>query len=266
MANRITTARNLGFRSINMDLIYGLPHQTLDTFNATLEQVLELRPDRLSIFNYAHLPERFTPQQRIREEDLPSPAEKLAILEATINRLLEAGYVYIGMDHFALPDDTLAVAQRNGDLHRNFQGYTTHGECDLIGMGVSAISQAAGSYFQNHHDEGAWNLALDFGQTPLEKGYQLSDEDRMRRAVIMELICHFALDKEAFAARWGVAFDQVFADTLPARRTMAEDGLIDDDPDSLTVRTPGRLLIRAICQLFDAHAQQAQARRYSRII
>lgn len=266
VANRITTARNLGFRSINMDLIYGLPHQTRETFSATLEQVLTLRPERLSIFNYAHLPERFTPQQRIRDEDLPSPEDKLGILEDTINRLLEAGYVYIGMDHFALPDDTLAIAQQNGDLHRNFQGYTTHGECDLIGMGVSAISQAAGSYFQNHHDEGAWNLALDFGKSPLKKGYQLSDDDRMRRAVIMELICHFALDKDAFAAQWGAAFDQVFADTLPARQTMAEDGLIDDEPGRLTVRTPGRLLIRAICQLFDAHAQQAQTGRYSRII
>ena len=266
VANRITTARNLGFGSINMDLIYGLPHQTRATFSDTLEQVLTLRPDRLSVFNYAHLPERFTPQQRIRDEDLPSPEEKLGILEDTINRLLEAGYVYIGMDHFALPDDTLAIAQRNGELHRNFQGYTTHGECDLIGMGVSAISQAGGSYFQNHHDEGAWNLELDFGRTPLEKGYQLSDDDRMRRAVIMELICHFALDKDAFSARWGAAFDQVFADTLPARRTMVEDGLIEDDGGCLRVRTPGRLLIRAICQLFDAHARQVRAGRYSRII
>ena len=266
VANRIVTARNLGFRSINMDLIYGLPHQTRETFHETLDQVLELEPDRLSVFNYAHLPDRFMPQQRIREEDLPSPAEKLRILEDTINRLLEAGYVYIGMDHFAKPDDTLAIAQRNGKLHRNFQGYTTHGECDLIGMGVSAISQAADSYFQNHHDEGAWNLELDFGRTPLKKGYELSDDDRMRRAVIMELICHFSLDKQAFATEWGQAFDQVFADTLPARRTMAEDGLIEEDAERLTVRTPGRLLIRAICQLFDANAQQTQAGRYSRII
>ncbi|MEQ6885149.1 oxygen-independent coproporphyrinogen III oxidase [Salicola sp. Rm-C-2C1-2] len=266
VANRINVARDLGFGSINMDLIYGLPHQNRETFRETLEQVLALEPDRLSVFNYAHLPDRFMPQQRILEEDLPSPEEKLGILEDTINRLLEASYVYIGMDHFAKPDDTLAIAQHNGDMHRNFQGYTTHGECDLIGMGVSAISQAADSYFQNHHDEGVWNLELDFDRTPLKKGYQLSDDDRMRRAVIMELICHFSLDKQAFAATWGAPFDQVFADTLPARQTMQDDGLIEDNAERLAVRTPGRLLIRAICQLFDAHAQKTQAGRYSRII
>lgn len=264
--NRVLAARDLGFGSINFDLIYGLPHQTRESFAETLEQVIALAPDRLSVFNYAHLPDRFTPQQRIQETDLPSPGAKLGILGDTINRLLEAGYVYIGMDHFARPDDPLAIAQRNGSLHRNFQGYTTHGDCDLIGMGVSAISQAAGSYFQNHHDEGAWNLELDFGRTPVSKGYRLSRDDRMRRAVIMQLICHFSLDKQAFAREWGRNFDATFADTLPARRAMAEDGLLEEDAEQIAVRTPGRLLIRAICQLFDGYSAHTGTGRYSRII
>jgi oxygen-independent coproporphyrinogen-3 oxidase len=265
VANRLEEARNLGFRSINMDLIYGLPHQTRETFRETLDQVIALLPDRLSVFNYAHLPDRFMPQQRIRDEDLPSPAEKLDILQDAINRLLEAGYVYIGMDHFARPDDSLAIAQRNGELHRNFQGYTTHGHCDLIGMGVSAIGQTEKAYVQNHHDQAAWELEVDFHRHPLKKGYTMTPEDELRRWVIMGLICHFSLDKNLFRETWGESFDAYFADCRENLNTMEADGLLQDTPERLEVRPPGRILIRAICQLFDAH-QQAQSQRFSKII
>lgn len=265
VVQRLREARDLGFRSINLDLIYGLPHQTPETFAQTLEQVIELLPDRLSVFNYAHLPERFMPQQRIRGDDLPSPAQKLQILQESINRLLEAGYVYIGMDHFALPDDALAQAQRNGTLHRNFQGYTTHGECDLIAMGVSAIGQTEHAYFQNHHEQAAWEMEIDFNRTPLKKGLALTRDDRLRRWVIMALICHFSLDKARFQATWDEDFDRYFSDLRHELSSLETDGLITQNHERLEVKTPGRLLIRAICKLFDAYQQQKQS-SFSRII
>ncbi len=262
--NRLREARELGFGSINLDLIYGLPFQTPATFAETLDQVIELLPDRLSVFNYAHMPDRFMPQQRIREEDLPTPADKLQILEDAINRLLAAGYVYIGMDHFARPDDPLAIAQREGTLHRNFQGYTTHRDCDLIGMGVSAIGQTEHAYFQNHHDQQAWEFELDFNRHPLKKGRTLTRDDRIRRWVIMALICHFTLEKAQFRDIWGEEFDDYFRDLNQPLAAMAADGLISTDDSRLEVKTPGRLLIRAICKLFDRYQQQAS--KFSRII
>lgn len=259
-------ARYLGFRSINLDLIYGLPFQTPESFAETLEQVIEMSPDRLSVFSYAHLPERFFPQTRIRAEDLPSPADKLTILHNTINRLLAAGYEYIGMDHFAKPDDSLAVAQRHGELHRNFQGYTTHSDCDLVSLGVSAIGQTDDAYFQNTPVLADWEQAIDDGRLAVVRGVQLTDDDRIRRWVIGQLICHFRLDRQQFEQTWGRAFDAYFADELRQLAGMENDGLVADDGHALQVQPQGRLLIRAICQLFDHYRKDGAGQRFSRII
>ncbi|SFM69381.1 oxygen-independent coproporphyrinogen III oxidase [Marinobacter zhejiangensis] len=262
----LNESRRLGFRSINLDLIYGLPHQTPDTFAETLEQVIDMSPDRLSVFSYAHLPERFFPQTRIRAEDLPTPAEKLTILHNTIARLLEAGYEYIGMDHFAKPDDSLAVAQRNGQLHRNFQGYTTHSDCDLVSLGVSAIGQTDDAYFQNTPVLADWEQAIDENRLAIVRGVELTDDDRIRRWVIGQLICHFRLDRQQFEQVWEREFDFYFADELAQLATMVNDGLIADDGRTLQVQPQGRLLIRAICQLFDYYRKGGAGQRFSRII
>ena len=216
-------ARRLGFRSLNLDLIYGLPYQTLEGFNSTLDKVIEMNPDRLSVFNYAHLPDRFRPQRHIQEETLPSPETKLAILESTINKLLEAGYVYIGMDHFAKPDDELAVAQRTGNLHRNFQGYTTHAECDLVAMGVSAISQIGSVYYQNEHEMQVYSDAVTANSHAIKRGVSLTQDDIIRRFVITQLICHFELDKAKVAKKYDIDFDEYFADALKELEAFAED-------------------------------------------
>ncbi|MDX5298591.1 MAG: oxygen-independent coproporphyrinogen III oxidase, partial [Gammaproteobacteria bacterium] len=259
-------ARALGFRSINLDLIYGLPFQTIASFDRTLDSVLAMAPDRLSVFNYAHLPDRFSPQQRIRAEDLPSPQDKLQILHNTVQRLTDAGYVYIGMDHFARADDSLARAQHEGRLHRNFQGYTTHGDCDLIGIGVSSIGQTEHAYFQNHHEQGAYDQALDQGQLPLKRGLALTKDDRLRRWVILQLICQFSLDKQEFAKAWGESFDDYFVEQATWLKRMQHDGLLMQTQDHLQVLPAGRLLIRAICQLFDRYLPSVNHRTYSRII
>ena len=259
-------ARQLGFRSINLDLIYGLPHQTPESFSDTLEAVIEMSPDRLSVFSYAHLPDRFYPQTRIKNDTLPSPQQKLTILHNTINRLLEAGYEYIGMDHFAKPDDSLAVAQRAGRLHRNFQGYTTHSDCDLVSLGVSAIGQTDDAYFQNNHDLPAWEASIDADQLAITKGVNLSRDDRLRRWVIGQLICQFRLDRQQFAAEWQEDFDSYFADELARLRPMIVDELICDDGQVLQVEPAGRLLIRAICQIFDLYRKEGASQRFSRII
>lgn len=262
----LSEARQLGFRSINLDLIYGLPHQTPESFADTLEAVLEMSPDRLSVFSYAHLPDRFYPQTRIKNDTLPSPQQKLTILHNTINRLLEAGYEYIGMDHFAKPDDSLAVAQRAGRLHRNFQGYTTHSDCDLVSLGVSAIGQTDDAYFQNNHDLPAWEASIDAGQLAITKGVNLTRDDRLRRWVIGQLICQFRLDRQQFAAQWQENFDSYFADELARLRPMIADELICDNGQVLQVEPAGRLLIRAICQIFDSYRKEGASQRFSRII
>ncbi|MBU2873668.1 oxygen-independent coproporphyrinogen III oxidase [Marinobacter salexigens] len=259
-------ARNLGFGSINLDLIYGLPHQTPESFADTLEAVLEMSPDRLSVFSYAHLPERFYPQTRIKDDTLPSPQQKLTILHNTINRLLEAGYEYIGMDHFAKPDDSLAIAQRAGRLHRNFQGYTTHSDCDLVSLGVSAIGQTDDAYFQNNHDLPAWEASIDAGQLAITKGVNLTRDDRIRRWVIGQLICQFRLDRQQFSAQWQEDFDSYFADELARLKPMMADELIGDSGQVLQVEPAGRLLIRAICQIFDFYRKEGASQRFSRII
>jgi oxygen-independent coproporphyrinogen-3 oxidase len=260
-------ARRLGFRSLNLDLIYGLPYQTLEGFNATLDKVIEMNPDRLSVFNYAHLPDRFRPQRHIQEETLPSPETKLAILESTINKLLEAGYVYIGMDHFAKPDDELSVAQRTGNLHRNFQGYTTHAECDLVAMGVSAISQIGSVYYQNEHEMQAYSNAVEANSHAIKRGVCLTQDDIIRRHVITHLICHFELDKTSVAKQFDIDFDTYFADSLAELEAFSKDGLINLNPDSIEVTPAGRLLIRRVCMAFDAYIPKEQnTQRFSRII
>lgn len=260
-------ARALGFRSLNLDLIYGLPHQTPESFATTLEAVIEMDPDRLSVFNYAHLPERFKPQRRINAEDLPSPEDKLKILEQTILRLVDAGYVYIGMDHFAKPGDSLAVAQREGRLHRNFQGYTTHSDCDLLALGASSISQIGPTYAQNQHDTEGYEKSLSQGRFSTIKGLQLTQDDLIRRAAINQLICHFELDAAVFGKTHGIDFKAYFAQELQQLEQHQADGLLQIEDGNLLVTPAGRLLIRTICMVFDAYLNQAaQGRSFSRII
>lgn len=260
-------ARRQGFRSLNLDLIYGLPYQTFDGFNETLDTVIEMNPDRLSVFNYAHLPDRFRPQRHIDEATLPSPEVKLAILESTINKLLQAGYVYIGMDHFAKPDDELAIAQNTGKLHRNFQGYTTHSECDLVAMGVSAISQIGSVYYQNQHEMQPYTDAVQADSHAVRRGVSLTQDDIIRRHVITQLICHFELEKEPVEKLFGIQFDQYFADAQQELSAFTKDGLISFDPKRIVVSPAGRLLIRRICMAFDAYIPKDQnSQRFSRII
>lgn len=259
-------AKDLGFRSINFDLIYGLPHQTVTSFSNTLDQVIDIGPDRLSIFNYAHLPEMFKPQRRISESDLPSPQEKLEILGDTISKLTQAGYVYIGMDHFAKPDDELALAQRQGNLYRNFQGYSTHADCDLVAMGVTSIGKIANCYSQNQKTLDGYYKAIDSRNLAVVRGILLDEDDTLRRTVITELICHFRLEKDDIAKRYGIVFDDYFTQELRALVDMEQDGLIELGPEVLVIKPAGRLLIRNICMVFDRYLKQSQNKQFSRVI
>ena len=262
----IEAARTLQFRSINIDLIYGLPKQTPDNFARTVEEVINLQPDRLSVFNYAHLPERFMPQRRINSQDLPNPEQKLAMLQGTIEQLTAAGYRYIGMDHFALPDDELAIAQEEATLQRNFQGYTTHGHCDLIGLGVSAISQVGDLYCQNSSDLNHYQNTLADGQLATSRGLVCNADDRARRAVIQQLICHFILAFAEIEQRFNIDFRDYFASSWPQLQVMADDGLIELTDTHLQVLPAGRLLVRSICMVFDAYLEQQNRQRFSRVI
>lgn len=259
-------ARELGFRSINLDLIYGLPHQTEETFAHTVDTVIAMSPDRLSVFNYAHLPERFMPQRRINEADIPSPESKLKMFQNTINKLMDAGYQYIGMDHFAKPDDKLAIAQQQGKLQRNFQGYSTHGDCDLIATGVSAISQVGNSYYQNFHTMEDYCAALEKDDLPVTKGLDMTNDDLIRRALIRQLICHFELDGDALGKRFDIDFADYFADELSNLKQMIDDGLVTRSGNYIEIQPAGRLLVRSICMNFDAHMKEALKQRFSRII
>jgi oxygen-independent coproporphyrinogen-3 oxidase len=249
----LEAAREEGFRSISIDLIYGLPLQSVQGFVRTLERIIEFAPDRVSVFNYAHLPTRFMPQRRIDEGDLPPPRTKLEILRATGMRLAEAGYVYIGMDHFARPDDELALAQRNGTLYRNFQGYSTHADCDLIGLGVTSIGKVDNTYAQNQRDLNAYYADIDGGRLAIARGLELSRDDEIRRDVITRLICNFVLDFASVEHTWDVDFSSYFADALSRLTQMQEDGLLEMDGRSIRVLPRGRLLIRNICMVFDAY-------------
>lgn len=260
-------ARRLDFRSINIDLIYGLPFQTRESFQQTLATVIELSPDRLSVFNYAHLPERFMPQRRINQADLPTPEEKLKMLEDSIRMLTEAGYHYVGMDHFAKPEDSLSQAQAAGKLHRNFQGYTTHEDCDLVALGVSSISQIGDAYFQNHVDMDRYMSDIESGILPLKRGVILTEEDTLRRAVIKQLICHFKLDFNWLFTAYGINAKQHFAEALTNLQPYEKDGLVEITDQGLTVTPKGGLLIRNICMQFDAYLTQAHHNvRYSKVI
>lgn len=267
-AARDSQLPNGAFQSISMDLIYGLPHQSLDTMKATLEQVIELNPDRLSLFNYAHMPHLFKVQKQIDAQALPEPQEKLAMLHMAIERLSSAGYVYIGMDHFAKPSDELAIAQRNGEMQRNFQGYATCGDCDLFAFGVSSISSIDNVFVQNNKKIDDYQQAIDAEWEPLSRGFVLSADDQLRQSVINQLICHFKLDFTAIGDTHGINFNDYFSSELEQLEAMATDGLIELHDRGVRVCDQGRLLIRRICMVFDAYLTSGKAAtpQYSRII
>ena len=260
-------ARDLDFKSINIDLIYGLPLQNREGFQKTLQHIIELSPDRISVFNYAHLPERFMPQRRIQTEDLPSPETKLGMLQDSIQMLTQAGYIYIGMDHFAKPNDSLAQAQQAGKLHRNFQGYTTHPDCDLVALGVSSISQIGHSYMQNSADIEVYQSQLAQNTLPINKGLTLTDEDELRQAVIKQLICHFNLSFCGIEQRFKIDPKTHFAKELVNLKRFEEDGLLSVTPQGIQVHDKGILLIRSICMEFDEYlTRPQQGIRYSKVI
>lgn len=263
----IDAARRYGFESINLDLIYGLPRQTAISFGATLDRVIAARPDRVALYNYAHLPHLFKPQRRIRETELPTAEDKLQLFGLAIRRLTDAGYAYIGMDHFALPGDALAVAQRQGRLHRNFQGYSVLADADLVGLGVSAIGAIGPTYSQNRRALPDYYDALDRGELPVMRGIELTADDLVRRAVIQALMCQFSLSKESVEVAYLVEFDRYFAGEIEALREFEAMGLLMLDGDWIMVTPKGRPLIRPICMTFDRYLQRDErARRYSRVI
>jgi len=262
----INAAREAKFKSVSVDLIYGLPFQTVESFLATLDKIMQVDPDRLSVFNYAHLPTLFMPQRRINEDDLPSAAEKLEILQSVIQYLTEKGYVYVGMDHFAKPDDELVIAQDKGRLYRNFQGYSTHADCDMVAMGVTAISQVNNIYSQNVRDEESYYQMIDENKLPLMRGLILTDDDLLRRDLISQLICNFRLDMEKFGKKYNINFADYFSNELSRLEVMQEDELLQINDNSITVLPAGRLLIRNICMTFDAYLKDNQEKRFSKVI
>ncbi|MCU6500870.1 oxygen-independent coproporphyrinogen III oxidase [Rugamonas sp. A1-17] len=264
-------ARAAGFRSISIDLIYGLPRQTMTSMEQTLDKVIAANPDRIALYNYAHLPHLFKPQRRIAEADLPTPAVKLDLLALCIRRLCAAGYVYIGMDHFAKPDDELAVAQRQGRLQRNFQGYSTRAEAELISCGVSAISAVGATYSQNEKTLEAYYEKLDDGKLPITRGIKLDTDDLLRRIVIQKLMCNFELSISSIEQAYPIRFQQYFAAELDKLRAFEDDGLVQVDEQWITVTPKGRLLIRNICMVFDRYlnlprSDGPQPLRYSKTI
>ncbi|MBW7859518.1 MAG: oxygen-independent coproporphyrinogen III oxidase [Rhodocyclaceae bacterium] len=261
------SARQTGFKSISMDLIYGLPKQNVISFNRTLEQVLELSPDRISLYSYAHLPGLFKPQRRINLAELPTADAKLQILQLAIRRLTEAGYVYIGMDHFAKPDDELTVAQRQGRLHRNFQGYSTQAECDLLAFGVSAIGKIGSVYSQNVKTLDDYYDALDRDELPVLRGIELTADDLLRRSIIQSLMCNFELSMEAIEQAHLIDFRDYFSSELEDLQAMAQAGLVSIDEEWISVQPAGRLLVRGIAMVFDRYLRTDRERaRYSKVI
>ncbi|PPC88375.1 MAG: oxygen-independent coproporphyrinogen III oxidase [Methylotenera sp.] len=261
------TARRLNFESINVDLIYGLPKQTPESFVRTLTQITELKPDRIALYAYAHLPERFKPQRRILAEDLPLAADKIPMLSNAIATFLNAGYVYIGMDHFALPNDALAIAKRQGRLHRNFQGYSTQPECDLISLGVSAIGRVGATYSQNAKTIEDYYDFLDQGRFPVVRGLALSRDDLVRRAVIMAIMCQGELQYESIELAYMIDFKVYFATELEALQSFENTGLVTFDESGIEVTENGWFFVRAIAMLFDRYLQVDRNReRFSKII
>lgn len=261
----IHAARQHNFRSISVDLIYGLPLQTLSGFDVTLDKIIAAEPDRISLFNYAHMPNLFKTQRQIKSEDLPTAEQKLSILQRSIEKLTQAGYQYIGMDHFAKPDDELSLAQQQNRLHRNFQGYATHAECDLIGFGITSIGHIGNAYVQNVKTLQEYDSLLQQNQLPLLRGLSLSDDDKLRRQIITRLICDFALDIVQIENDYQIRFNDYFADAYPQLEQFAEDGLLQYNRETIVVLPAGRLLIRNICMAFDKYSQQAK-QRFSKVI
>jgi oxygen-independent coproporphyrinogen-3 oxidase len=265
----IETCRLYGFRSLNIDLIYGLPRQTIAGFDRTLDTVIEMRPDRIAIYSYAHMPHLFKAQRQIDAHDLPDPITKLALLQLAIERLSGAGYVYIGMDHFALPEDELVQAQAAGSLHRNFMGYTTHAACDLIGLGVSAISHIGDSFSQNPRELPPWERAVDEGRLPIWRGLELSEDDVIRGAAIQSLMCQGSIDIAQFEQRFELDFRRYFEDALVRLQSLAADGLVTLTDQRIAATTQGRLLLRIIATCFDRYLNEATSApvpRFSRAI
>jgi oxygen-independent coproporphyrinogen-3 oxidase len=263
----ISEAQNLGFNSVSVDLIYGLPLQKVETFQKTLDDIVNARPDRLAVYNYAHMPHIFRPQRLIRSEDIPSPETKLTLMQLCIEDLTQRGYVYIGMDHFALPDDELTKAQVAGDLQRNFQGYSTMKGSDLVALGVSAIGAVGDCYVQNYKDIPAWEEALTDNRLPVWRGLTLTTEDRLRRMVIGEIMCHGKLDFRQIERRFNIDFSDHFAAELESLDQLEADGLLILSANGLEVTDTGRLLLRAIAMAFDEYLQvETPQVRFSRVI
>ena len=267
VSNLVEAARAANFKSISFDLIYGLPHQNVASFDATLDRVIGLRPDRLAVYNYAHLHDRFKGQRMINADDIPEPATKLDILHRTIDRLAECGYVYIGMDHFALPEDDLVVARGDGTLQRNFQGYSTHGGCDLVGLGVSSISSIGNVYAQNAVTTMEYETLIEDGHLPIKKGVAVDDDDLLRADVIQALMCYDRLDFDAFDAGHGIDFRDYFESEIERMKPLASDDLIELEPDGINITAKGRLLLRSIAMVFDRHLAEVDSeKRFSRAI
>ena len=262
----VQESRDANFQSINADLIYGLPKQTLESFGHTLDSLIRIAPDRIALYNYAHLPQRFKAQRLINDDDLPSAEQRLQIFLMSMQRLLDAGYVYIGLDHFSKPDDELNQARLAKTLHRNFQGYTTWAECDLIGFGVSAISKVGNSYSQSVRTVNAYYQRLDQGMLPIEKGFELSQDDLLRRGIIMTLMCSAPVDIKAIERDHGIDFNIYFARELQQLRQYEDAGLITIDSKAICVTPMGRLFVRASGMVFDKYLGQQTTSTYSKLI
>ncbi|WP_217474069.1 oxygen-independent coproporphyrinogen III oxidase [Stutzerimonas stutzeri] len=262
----VQAARDARFKSISVDLIYGLPLQTVESFNVTLDKIIDIRPDRIAAYSYAHLPDLVRAQKLIRPEDMPPPERKLELLELTIRKLTEAGYIYIGMDHFSLPDDELALARANGTLQRNFQGYSTHADCDLIGLGISSIGKVGDSYSQNVKELSQYYARLNEGLLPVHRGYKLSEDDRLRRDVIISLMCHGRIDFSEIEQRSGIDFRDYFADSLAKLDEHVADGLVEITDDAVLLLPQGHLMMRNVAMAFDAYLGGEQRGRFSRTV
>jgi oxygen-independent coproporphyrinogen-3 oxidase len=262
----VTASRKAGFESINADLIYGLPKQSLESFNRTLDSVIELSPERIALYNYAHLPSRFKAQRLIVEADLPTAEARLQIFLMSVRRLLDAGYIYIGLDHFSKPDDELNKARLDKSLHRNFQGYTTRADCDLIGFGVSAIGKVGHSYSQSVRTVNAYYQHLDANRLPIEKGFSLSADDVLRRQVIMELMCSGPVDFATINLTHGIDFVSYFAPELAQLKQYEEAELIQVDTQRIVVTPKGRMFVRAVGMVFDRYLARQTGAKYSKLI
>ena len=262
----IATSRAVGFESINTDLIYGLPKQSVASFSHTLDRLAELRPDRIALYNYAHLPQRFKAQRLIHEQDLPSADERLQIFMMATQQLLQAGYEYIGLDHFSLPADELNEARLNQSLHRNFQGYTTRANSDLVGLGVSAIGKIGHTHIQNQRSLKEYSQQIEQGQLATFRGYVMSAADVLREELIMTIMCSMPVSYQDFEQRYGIQFHTEFAAELAALRPYAEAGLVELDSSHLQITAKGRLFVRAISMEFDQHLHKATQASYSKLI